>query len=170
MNSTLEHRQRMLAAALTPHGYVTVFPNAQPAIDTLCDVIRRLHHGLLAHGVTKDELSHLLADPSATPDPGATGGPRPPLADIVLPVDLLEADGDFNQEPAHTRLSHHVLINGQYFHLEAVQVKYEDDRTVAINPDLQDDVDQLFELLGDTPQRTLINGREYVLYLMPYAQ
>lgn len=60
MNSLPDHRVRMCRAAITPQGYVTVFPNAQPAIDTLSDVIRCLYDDLLARGASEADIETLL--------------------------------------------------------------------------------------------------------------
>lgn len=86
----------------------------------------------------------------------------------------LDPDGDFNNDgtPATTRLSGIARIGCQFFHIEAIEVFPLDENCwmEAVNPSLQGHVDHLFELNGDHSQTTEINGRHYVIYLIPFAR
>lgn len=85
MKTLPDHRQRMLAAALTRQGYVTVFPNAQPAINTLCDVIRHLHAGLVARGATPQDIDDLITVGRDSVEPSnATNAQRANRAEETL--------------------------------------------------------------------------------------
>lgn len=97
-----------------------------------------------------------------------------PTFELDIDWSTLEPDGAFNNDgtPATTRLSGIAHLGRQFFHIEAIEVKPLDENgwMQAVNPSLQDDVDHLFELNGDHSQTTQINHREYLIYLIPFAQ
>lgn len=89
---------------------------------------------------------------------------------VQTPRIQLKADGDFNDAKIEkrTRLSNvsDVIIAQRNFHVEMVEV---DDDMNAVNPGLQRDIDAIVELVGDRPQTIEIEGRSYVLVIVPHG-
>lgn len=63
-----------------------------------------------------------------------------------------------------------IQIGSQLMHLMALPVRDTDDGTLETTAPLwQDDLDHLCDLLGARPQTTTINGRDCVIYALPYG-
>lgn len=91
----------------------------------------------------------------------------------VIPSSLDET-GDFNGEPARTRLStdFKLLVGSSscLMHVHLIQV---DDDGIAINPELREDVARLAEMNGCDPaelEQITIGDRYYVAVITPYAE
>lgn len=95
---------------------------------------------------------------------------RASIPPITILPEHLEADGDFNGGDPETRLSDVVVINDYHFHVEAIEVGLNKHGNIfAVNPELDSDIDNIVALLGDCPAAIPFNGRDYVMFIMPFG-
>jgi len=97
---------------------------------------------------------------------------------IEIPVSNLDKTGDFSEDSApETRLSGTVevalrhedgSVTAHLAHLEFVQVNPEP--LTSVNDWLDDDVERIVGLEGDRPQTSEIKGKQYVFYIIPFAE
>ena len=86
----------------------------------------------------------------------------------VSALNLKPADQDAYGE---TYLHGSASIGPYFFHVQAFEVEEQDGDQMLVDPTFEEEVDAVRTLLGgERPQTVNINGREYVLVIIPHAE
>lgn len=133
---------------------------------------------LLRHAEYQDGLATVRTqDCEALETALALAGGAAPAAPVEAVSDVgisnAKHSGDFDGDPAETRISGSVKVAGRMFHYEAFQVKGEEypEWTQAVNESLQSELDAVLVITGESNPRLMEqDGRFYVEVLTPYAR
>lgn len=117
-----------------------------------------------------ERVEREMADDAAVP-----AKPHWPLFNFQVPDHAWEQTGC--GDDLETRLLATISINGTHMHLEAIQVKkvtttrgnHDYTMQVAVDEQLEDDVEGYQRIQGTEFSTTTINGREYIFVATPFG-
>lgn len=124
-----------------------------------------------------NETAYEKATREAIEETQRPGGVANPFV-LDIPEDAWRPTGDFDEDEkwnisdARTRLSCKIMLAGIMMHVEAIQVKDNQDLVEAANPQLDSDIVNLYEIAGwcgECPECLEIQGRRYILTAFPFA-